>query len=69
LAEELRVPLVLIVRLKDAIAWWKITDRAGTYVTKFDIRETLTQQTCNGGEINRINAYVHLDTMQMIPIK
>jgi hypothetical protein len=38
--------------------YWKITDKDGNYLFNFDIQDTLTQETINGGEIVRKNAYL-----------
>lgn len=39
---------------------WNITDVRGSYLFNFGVSNTLTQETCNGGEIERENAYLPL---------
>lgn len=66
LSARLCVPFVLIVRLADAIIWWRITDRTGRPCLTWDARVTATQATCNGGLAVRTNAYLPLDDMGRI---
>jgi hypothetical protein len=65
------VPFYLIVNLLEegVILIWKITDDAGMFTFDFDTRESLTQMTCNGGKINRINSYLPVDKAVKIDYK
>ena len=38
--------------------YWKITDNNGNYLFDFSVENSLTQETINGGEIIRKNAYL-----------
>jgi hypothetical protein len=42
------------------ILYWKIADEDGEYLFPFEVRNTKTQKTVNGGEIYRDNAYLPL---------
>jgi hypothetical protein len=60
LSEMLRVPyLGFLYLIKDQIVmYWKITDEYGNFLFDFDVRNTMTQKTINGGMIKRTNAYL-----------
>ena len=60
LSEMLRVPyLGFLYLIKDKIVmYWKITDSKGNFLFDFDVRNTRTQKTINGGSIIRTNAYL-----------
>ena len=60
LSEMLRVPyLGFLYLIKDKIImYWKITDKYGNFLFDFDVRNTRTQKTINGGSIIRTNAYL-----------
>lgn len=42
----------------DILLWWKITDDAGNYLFDFEVRNTVTQATINGGKAYRDNAFL-----------
>ena len=60
LSEMLRVPFVGFLYLikDDIIMYWKITDKYGNFLFDFDVKNTITQKTINGGSIERTNAYL-----------
>ena len=60
LSEMLRVPyLGFLYLIKDKIImYWKITDKYGNFLFDFDIKNTRTQKTINGGSVVRTNAYL-----------
>jgi hypothetical protein len=62
-AAEYHVPLygfLWIVKDKTLLIQ-RITDRAGAWVARFDVRKTKTQATVNGGTAVRDNAYIDMD--------
>ena len=65
------VPFYLIVNLLEEgiILIWKITDDVGMFSFEFDTRESVTQMTCNGGRINRLNSYLPVDKAIKIDYK
>jgi hypothetical protein len=66
MAKQLCVPYRLIVKLTDATVWWDVADSEGRKVVELDRRRTLTQATCNGGQANRVNAYLSLARMRQL---
>jgi len=60
LSEMLRVPYLGFLYLikDDIVMYWKITDKYGNFLFDFDVRNTTTQKTINGGKIKRTNAYL-----------
>jgi len=60
LSEMLRVPFFgFLYLIKDKIImYWKITDKHGNFLFDFDVKNTRTQKTINGGSIIRTNAYL-----------
>lgn len=42
----------------DLVLYWVITDSKGRYNFKFDVVDSTTQYSCNGGTIVRENAYL-----------
>lgn len=66
LSAALRVPFVLVVRLKDAIVWWRVTDATGRRVVTWDARETVTRASCNGGAMLRRNAYLPIRDVERV---
>lgn len=61
LARLLGVPFDLFVSLRDdVIGWWRIAHATGAWATRFEVRTTDTQATCNGGRARRANAYLDL---------
>lgn len=68
LSLSLRVPSFLAVYLiKDNnIVYWKVSDLDGKLILDYKDRITTTQTTCNGGQIDRCNAYISLNDMKII---
>jgi hypothetical protein len=60
ISEMLRVPyLGFLYLIKDKIImYWKITDKYGNFLFDFDVKNTRTQKTINGGSVIRTNAYL-----------
>jgi hypothetical protein len=60
ISELLAVPFLGFLYLipDDIVLYWKITDDKGKYLFDFEIKNTKTQTTCNGGQIYRDNAYL-----------
>ena len=56
----LRVPFIGFLYLikDDIIMYWKITDKYGDFLFDYDIKETRTQKTINGGSVIRKNAFL-----------
>lgn len=67
-AMAVRVPgLVVVSLLKDKqIVFWKICDSEGNFLAPLEARISKTQTTCNGGQIDRFNAYLSLDDMNLL---
>ena len=38
--------------------YWKITDKYGNFLFDYDVKETRTQRTINGGSVVRKNAFL-----------
>lgn len=57
------VPYFLIVNLlfEKCILIWKVTNDQGLFEFDYEVKETSTRMTCNGGEIVRPNAYLPID--------
>ena len=60
LSEMLRVPYLGFLYLikDDIVMYWKITNKYGNFMFDFDVKNTRTQKTINGGIIMRTNAYL-----------
>jgi len=60
LSKLLNTPFIgLLYLLKDnLIMYWQITDANGKYVFEFEVAETETRKTVNGGTATRKNAYL-----------
>ena len=60
LSQLLRVPFIGFLYLipDEIIMYWKITDKYGNFLFDFDVKNTKTQKTINGGSIVRANAYL-----------
>lgn len=58
------VPFFVIVSLIDegVILVWQITNRTGSFVEEVPYRMTKTRKTVNGGEIERTNAFLQMDS-------
>ena len=67
-SQILHVPFLLFVSLmkSNEIAYWTIADKEGTVKANFQVANTETQATCNGGVMARDNAYIFLDGMRVI---
>jgi hypothetical protein len=63
LSEMLRVPYIgFLYLIKDDIAmYWEITDKYGNFLFDFEVKNTRTQKTINGGSIIRTNAYLPIE--------
>jgi|APGre2960657404_1045060.scaffolds.fasta_scaffold147837_3 hypothetical protein len=63
LSVALQVPYFVMVKLitSDMIAMWKITDHHGMVECKSYCEVTTTKATCNGGEANRLNAFLSIE--------
>ena len=55
-----RAPFIgFLYLIKDEIImYWKITDKYGNFLFDYDVKETRTQRTINGGSIIRKNAFL-----------
>jgi hypothetical protein len=60
----LNIPFYVVVSLmaEGVILVWQITDSTGGFVEKFEVRETPTRKTVNGGEITRRNAFLSMES-------
>ena len=60
LSTMLRAPFIGFLYLikDDIIMYWKITDKYGNFLFDYDVKETSTQRTINGGSIVRKNAFL-----------
>ena len=60
LSTLLRVPFLGFLYLipDNIIMYWKITDKYGNFLFDFDVKNTRTQKTINGGSIIRTNAFL-----------
>jgi len=62
LSTMLRVPFIGFLYLikDDIVMYWKITDKFGDFLFDFEVRNTKTQKTINGGTALRTNAFLPL---------
>jgi hypothetical protein len=69
LSEMLCVPFIGFLYLikDDIVMYWKITDNQGNFLFDFDVKQTQTQKTINGGQIVRTNAYLPFNKGYEIP--
>jgi hypothetical protein len=60
LSKQYQVPYALIVRglFDNSIYLWKLTDSTGKFLFPFETAATWTKETCNGGSIKRVNAFL-----------
>lgn len=58
--------LAVYLMESDAVAYWHVCNKAGEMLIQFESAVTKTQATCNGGEAERENAYLSLDSMNLI---
>ena len=62
----LSVPCFFVVALSDAhLAIANITDKAGRVVVATNERRTVTQATCNGGTVERLNSYINFSDFKI----
>jgi len=68
LSRLLRVPFVGLLYLipDETLLVLRITDSMGQWVVDFDRRKTVTRKTINGGEVERMNAFLPLATAKEI---
>ena len=68
LSSLLKVPYLVIVDLMEDswILSWKITDSTGKFIFDFQVEQTKTQDTCNGGVAFRHNAFLPLSKAKRI---
>lgn len=64
----LQVPSFVIVSLlKDnQIVYWRLSDASGNFISTMEGKITQTKATCNGGLIDRYNAYLSLKGMKVL---
>ena len=69
LSSLLKVPFMGFLYLvpDDITLYWKITDKDGKFNFKYDINNTTTQKTINGGTIVRENAFLPYKYAYEIP--
>ena len=67
-AQLLHVPFLLFVSLMKSnhIVYWTIANGEGNIRCNFQVQDTKTQATCNGGVAVRENAYIFLDGMKVL---
>lgn len=65
MGRALCIPFVLVVALADQVVWWEVLDADGALLF-YEVRDTETQATCNGGSAVRRNAYLPLDQMRVL---
>jgi len=65
----LRIPFVGLLYLipDDLLLVLTITDSTGQWAFDFERRKTITKRTINGGEVERMNAFLPLLTAKEIP--
>ena len=61
------VPFDLFIGFSDgAIGWFRVTEADGRWATRYRVRDTVTQATCNGGHAIRANAYLDLRDLHVL---
>jgi hypothetical protein len=63
----LRVPYLVVVGLVDTVVYWRASDALGRWGISFEVDETETRATCNGGKAFRANAFLSLEKMRLLP--
>lgn len=60
LSKALHVPFLGFLYLipDQRVLYWKITNEDGKYQFNIEVKPTVTQATINGGQIERMNAYL-----------
>jgi hypothetical protein len=68
LSNKLCVPAIgLLYSIPDdTILMWEITNSEGDYLFKFNVEKTVTQETVNGGTIERENAFLPMKNAKII---
>lgn len=71
ISKALRTPLFgAVYCLKDnRVAFWKLTDDTGQFIVNFDVKETKTKRTINGGTTVRANAFIPVSEASWFTIK
>lgn len=65
------VPFFVIVSLIDegVILVWQVTNSTGRFMDEVPFRITKTRKTVNGGEIERTNAFLQMDSKYLTIIE
>ena len=58
--------LAVYLMQSNTVAYWHVCNKGGEMLIRFESAVTKTQATCNGGEAERENAYLSLDSMKLI---
>ena len=68
LSKLLKVPFVgfLYLVLDQSIYSCKITNSDGDFIIKYDVKNSITKKTINGGEIIRENAYIPVKNLNKL---
>lgn len=53
----------------ETVYLWKVTDTHGVPQFQWEAALTKTQETCEGGEVTRLNAYLPMREASVIPVK
>ncbi len=63
----MNIPFFVIVNLiyENKLLVWKITDDKGNFLDQFPRKRTKTRATVNGGEANRLNAFLQIDSKNL----
>ena len=69
LSRLLRIPFVGLLYLipDETLLVLRVTDSTGQWSFEFERRKTITKRTINGGEAERLNAFLPLATAKEIP--
>lgn len=67
----LGIPYFVIVNLiyENKLLVWKITDDKGNFLDQFPRKRTKTRATVNGGEANRLNAFLQMNSKNLTIIE
>ena len=68
---SLRISFFVIVNLiyENKLLVWKITDDKGNFLDQFPRKRTKTRATVNGGEANRLNAFLQMNSKNLTIIE
>lgn len=71
ISKTLRTPFYgAVYCLKDnRVAFWKLTDDAGDWCFGFDVQDTRTRRTINGGSTVRANAFIPVSEAKWFTIR